>query len=50
MDDFASLMRLVVTFFKLTFTIGKFTFSLWEVFLFSIIASIVLGFYFKLGN
>lgn len=44
MSDFAATMAAVVRVFQVEFTIYGFTFSLWEVFLFSIVAGLVLWF------
>lgn len=41
MDEFGTLIELVVNLFKIEFTIGTFTFSLWQVFLFDIAAGIL---------
>lgn len=52
MDEFGSMMETVLSLFQMEFTIFGFTFSLWQVFLFDIVAGIIgfLIYHFFLGD
>lgn len=42
MEDFANLIALIVDFLKIDFTLWGFTFSLWSVFIWGILATLAL--------